>query len=322
MQTTLKFVLLFASPLMLMAGSVSKPGSGTKPNAARLFRKPMRRMEAAVPAARGCGLVLCDSRQWALSHWSTRRNGCRCYSTGIAFLTPKNGTIVFAPGASSTIRIAARRAVRTAQKRNWKRHTEWIIVRGMTSFCSMWEERDTAILRAMPVPFHESPVDAKDPHKGQRQSACDLAFGTSSGAMGIRKFPNPRFNLEKWKQINGGLDTWKGFKTEVKPDIFHSRLRDGSIEPPFYFGMSCGACHIAFDPTNPPKDPANPKHENIKGAIGNQYSMVTAIMSSGEVSSSPLFRIFNYIRSGTVELPHFRTISSAMREHRTQLSIR
>ena len=153
--------------------------------------------------------------------------------------------------------------------------------------------------------FHDSPVDPSDRHKGQRQSSCDLAFGTSSGGMGIRKFPNPRFNAEAWKKLNGSLDSWKGFTAEVKPETFHSRLRDASVEPPFYFGMSCGACHIAFDPTNPPKDPANPKHENIKGAIGNQYSMVTAIMSSGEASSSPLFRIFNYIRAGTVDTSAF-----------------
>ena len=48
-----------------------------------------------------------------------------------------------------------------------------------------------------------------DPHtKGgtidQRQSACDLKFGTSTGALGLRKFPNPRFDAQKWKQVNGG----------------------------------------------------------------------------------------------------------------------
>ena len=38
----------------------------------------------------------------------------------------------------------------------------------------------------------------------QRQSACDLKFGTSTGALGLRKFPNPRFEAQKWKQLNGG----------------------------------------------------------------------------------------------------------------------
>ena len=37
-----------------------------------------------------------------------------------------------------------------------------------------------------------------------KQSPCDLEFGTSTGALGFRKFPNPRFDAEKWRKINGG----------------------------------------------------------------------------------------------------------------------
>lgn len=153
--------------------------------------------------------------------------------------------------------------------------------------------------------LQDAPVAADDPHKGQRESPCALEFGTSSGAMGIRKFPNPRFDAEKWRKLNGDLASWKGFEAEVQPGTFHSKLRDGSVEPPFYFGMSCGACHIAFDPLNPPKDPANPKAENIKGLVGNQYTNITAVMASGEATSSPLWRIFNYVRSGTVDTSGF-----------------
>lgn len=153
--------------------------------------------------------------------------------------------------------------------------------------------------------FADAAPDPADPHHGRRQSGCALEFGTSSGALGIRKFPNPRFNAQKWERLNAGRPDWSGFTALVKPDTFHSKLRDGSVEPPFYFGMSCGACHIAFDPLNPPKDPANPKPENIKGAVGNQYTNVTAIMASGESTNSPLWRVFNYVRAGTVDTSAF-----------------
>ncbi len=35
-------------------------------------------------------------------------------------------------------------------------------------------------------------------------------------------------------------------------DYQAKKLADGSVEPPFLIGMACGACHIAFDPLNPP----------------------------------------------------------------------
>ena len=45
--------------------------------------------------------------------------------------------------------------------------------------------------------------------------------------------------------------------------------------------MACGACHIAFDPLNPPADPAHPAWENIKALVGNQYSRISNILGLG-----------------------------------------
>src|SRR3546814_20975015 len=60
----------------------------------------------------------------------------------------------------------------------------------------------------------DAPVSAADPHGGggdQRQSSCDLAFGTSTGALGYRKFPNPRFHRAAWLELNGSLASWDGY---------------------------------------------------------------------------------------------------------------
>ena len=58
----------------------------------------------------------------------------------------------------------------------------------------------------------DAALDAADPHakdgRDQRHSACDLRFGTSTGAMGFRKFPNPRFDPAQWTKLNGAMDTW------------------------------------------------------------------------------------------------------------------
>ena len=98
----------------------------------------------------------------------------------------------------------------------------------------------------------------------QRQSPCDLLFGTSTGALGLRKFPNPRFDAEKWRKLNGSLGSWDAYGKFLSGDQGDgdsrtNRLFDGSIEPPFRIGMSCGACHISYDPAKPPADPSNPQ---------------------------------------------------------------
>ena len=138
------------------------------------------------------------------------------------------------------------------------------------------------------------PVPADDPHgsKDQRQSACDLAFGTSTGVMGLRKFPNPKFDPARWQKLNGSMATWKGYEKQ---------LDDGSIEPPFLIGMACGACHIAFDPLHPPADPEHPTWENIDALVGNQYSRMSEIMASGMSTSSLEWQIFSHARPGTVD---------------------
>ncbi|MBI3546316.1 MAG: cytochrome c [Gammaproteobacteria bacterium] len=156
--------------------------------------------------------------------------------------------------------------------------------------------------------FKDAPVDANDAHgpTDKRQSSCDLAFGTSTGALGLRKFPNPKFDAASWQKLNGKLGSWEGFNRRVSSnealsDSQVSRLADSSVEPPFLIGMACGACHIAFDPLRPPKDPAHPQWENIRGAIGNQYLRMSEIMVSGMSKNSLEWQTFAHARPGTTD---------------------
>lgn len=152
------------------------------------------------------------------------------------------------------------------------------------------------------APPPQDPGGARD-----RQDPCDLAFGTSTGALGLRKFPNPRFDEAKWRALNGGrVGTWDGYDRrltadERRADSKVSHLLDGSVEPPFHVGMACGACHIAFNPLKPPKDPTSPKWENIVGAVGNQYARFSEIMASGMPTDSPEWQLFTHARPGTVD---------------------
>ena len=156
--------------------------------------------------------------------------------------------------------------------------------------------------------FSDAPFDATSPHgvRDQRQDSCDLQFGTSTGALGLRKFPNPRFDPARWKSLNGSLATWDGYRAalsrdQASPDARTSRLFDGSIEPPFRIGMACGACHIGYNPLNPPADSNNPKWENIDGLIGNQYSRISELMGSGLSRHQLEWQFIAQARPGTVD---------------------
>jgi len=179
-----------------------------------------------------------------------------------------------------------------------------------------WCPGDDALLQSVGKPgyrdpacdFKDAPLAEGEVHgpNDQRQSPCDLAFGTSTGALGLRKFPNPKFNLEQWRRLNGKLGTWEGYDKKLSAqqessDSQTSHLIDPSIEPPFRVGMACGACHISFDPAHPPKDPAHPQWENIKGLLGNQYSRLSEVMVSGMGKNSLEWQVFSHARPGTTD---------------------
>jgi hypothetical protein len=102
--------------------------------------------------------------------------------------------------------------------------------------------------------FKDAPFDTSTPHGAvdQRQDPCDLRFGTSTGALGLRKFPNPRFDAEKWRKLSGTSASWEGYAKFIagddgSGDSRTNRLFDGSVEPPFRIGMACGAYLLQSD---------------------------------------------------------------------------
>lgn len=156
--------------------------------------------------------------------------------------------------------------------------------------------------------FQDAPFDASTPHGSvdQRQTACDLRFGTSTGVLGLRKFPNPRFDAAKWDKLNGSRATWDGYRAvlaagALSPDAPVTRLFDASVEPPFRIGMACGACHISYDPLRPPADPSNPRWENISGLVGNQFSRMSQMLASGLSRHQLEWQLIAQGRPGTVD---------------------
>ena len=46
---------------------------------------------------------------------------------------------------------------------------------------------------------------------GEQSRRGTPATRTSTGALGLRKFPNPRFDAEKWRKLNGSLGSWDAY---------------------------------------------------------------------------------------------------------------
>jgi hypothetical protein len=85
-------------------------------------------------------------------------------------------------------------------------------------------------------------------------------YGRPTGIMGFRVFDNPDFNDEAKRN-------WDANRYYNDPDY----AVGPKLIRPYRVGISCGSCHIAFNPCKPPADPENPKWENLASAIGNQY---------------------------------------------------
>lgn len=82
----------------------------------------------------------------------------------------------------------------------------------------------------------------------------------SSGVLGYRKY------LADPTRDSSGKVVFDPATSPYREDELKKNLR-------YVLGGPCVQCHVAFDPTNPPQDPNQPKWENIHATIGNQYTM-------------------------------------------------
>jgi hypothetical protein len=112
-------------------------------------------------------------------------------------------------------------------------------------------------------------IDEPAENGGEPKGIDANVYGLPTGIMGFRLFPNPDFKGDAVKN----WDAQKFYNDEnyaVSPNLVR----------PYKVGISCGACHIAFNPCSPPDDPENPKWKNLASAIGNQYIREGATFAS------------------------------------------
>ncbi len=99
-----------------------------------------------------------------------------------------------------------------------------------------------------------------EPTEPEPAGIDEKIYGKPAGVLGFRLFPNPDFDSAARKK-------WDGERFMNDPKYYN----DNKLVRPYRVGVSCGSCHIAPNPVNPPADPESPKWDNLASAIGNQY---------------------------------------------------
>jgi len=115
-------------------------------------------------------------------------------------------------------------------------------------------------------------------------------YGSASGIVGLRLFPNPDFDAAAARK-------WDPVKYYTDPNYYN----DSTLIKPYRVGMSCGFCHVGPNPLKPPADPENPKWENLSSNVGAQYFWIDRIFDWDNDPTSFVFQLFHASKPGTLD---------------------
>ncbi|MGH8504622.1 MAG: hypothetical protein ACRETM_01495 [Stenotrophobium sp.] len=110
----------------------------------------------------------------------------------------------------------------------------------------------------------------------------------SSGVLGYRKY-----YADPLKDSSGKV-IFDPRTSPYRPDELQKNLR-------YVVGNPCVQCHVAFDPTRPPKNPNQPKWENISATIGNQYTVQPLMFFQGTPQDSVIRQVLRAGPPGTID---------------------
>lgn len=118
-------------------------------------------------------------------------------------------------------------------------------------------------------------------------------YGRSSGVMGLRLFPNPKFDARKWNA--------KAYWDD--PNYYN----DPKLERPYVVGMSCSFCHTGADPVNPPANPNEPEYANLSDYVGQHYLKVWEVFGHELPSHNFIKQLLMTNPAGTLDTSFIAT---------------
>jgi hypothetical protein len=121
-------------------------------------------------------------------------------------------------------------------------------------------------------------------------------YGRSSGVMGLRLFPNPKFTA-------AAKAKWDPKRYYGDPAYYN----DKNLVRPYVVGMSCSFCHTGPDPVNPPADAAEPEYANLSDYVGQHYFKVWEVFGNGMGEDSFVWQLLRTNPPGTLDTSFIAT---------------
>src|SRR5215831_11335730 len=133
-------------------------------------------------------------------------------------------------------------------------------------------------------------IGARGTAVGPKGEKLDVGsyYGYETGIVGMRLFPNPRFDAK-------AAARWDPIRYYNDPSYYN----DKTLIRPYRVGMSCGFCHVGPNPLKPPKDPNNPRWENLSSNVGAQYFRIDRIFYWEGEKDNFVWQLFRTSRPGT-----------------------
>ena len=130
----------------------------------------------------------------------------------------------------------------------------------------------------------------------QEQGVDPKVYGRPTGIVGLRLYPNPKFNQAAAARWNG--------------DRYYSDrgyYEQTTLVRPYVIGMTCGFCHVAFNPERPPADAENPRWSELASAPGNQYLRASRVFGAAASADSFALQVLQSWPPGTIDTSFIAT---------------
>jgi hypothetical protein len=115
-------------------------------------------------------------------------------------------------------------------------------------------------------------------------------YGYPSGIVGLRLFPNPKFDERARKQWDP--DRYRGDE---------SYFTNPKLVRPYRVGMACAFCHAAPHPLNPPADVEAPQWANLSSNIGAQYFRTRSVFGNLLKPDNFVYHLLDSQPPGTID---------------------